>query len=132
MIWLILLDILIFNFTSYSTYFFLLLPIFYKKQEYIIIIFAGLFIDVILLNIPFLNTIILLILFFLNKKIIKLKKKTLMNFLLVANFNFAIYHLIMSFFYNFNIINFAESFFLNFMFCLLSYNLLGKYIKLAR
>lgn len=128
----LLLDILIYNLTDYNSYFFLLSLIAYKADDYMKMIFISLFLDFIVLSVPFINTIILSILFFVNKTFFKLKKKTLVNYLLMANFNFTAYNLILSILYSFDIRVFAISYIINIVFYLLSYNMLKKHIKLSR
>ena len=130
--WLLILDVLIYNYTSYCSYFFLLIPLFCDQKDYFEIIIIGLIIDLILLKLPFLNTLILIVIFFLNKKIFKLKVRSLKNYLLISNLNFFIYHLVVSLIYGFNIIKFSTFFTIYIAFCIFSYNLFRKNIKLAR
>ncbi len=128
----LLLDILIYNFTSYNSYFFLIYICLYNKNEYIKVIFIGLLLDFILLNTQFINTLILLLVFIINKRFFKFKKKTLLSYLLVTNFNFVLYNLLLAIIYDFNLTSFSNSFLINTLFVLLSYNLVKKHIKLSR
>ena len=133
MIWLLLLlDVLIYNFTSYSTYFFLLSILITSKKDCVSIIILGLFLDFVVLSTPFVNTIILLLLFFLDKKFFKMQKRELKSFLLITNFNFVFYYFLLSALYSLDLSTFALTFLINLLFCLLSYNLLKKHIKLSR
>jgi len=127
------LDILIYNFTDYNTFFFLISLNFYKEYDYIKVIILGLFIDLVILSKPLTNTIILFSLLLINKKIFKLKKRSLTNFICLNTFNFVIYNLILILLnQNLNISDFIISLVINFIFYILSYNFCKKYIKLAR
>ena len=129
---LLILDILIYNFTAYNSYFFLLSILFYRDKDYMKILFIGLILDLIILNKLFINTFILLLIFIINKRIFKLKNKNLKSYLLITNFNFLLYNILLSLIYSFNLKVFSMSFIINIIFYLLSYNLVKKYIKLSR
>jgi len=134
MIWLLLiLDILIYNFTSYSSYFFIISICLCDKKDLYKLILIGLFLDLIVFDKLFINTLIIWIIFLINKKFFKLKEKTLISFLLINNFNFLLYNIFLAFLtVNFDVLNFFESLMINIIFYLLSYNLLKKHIKLSR
>jgi len=130
---LLLLDILIYNLTSYNTYFFLISILLFNKKEFNKIIIIGLIIDLIITNKPFLNTIILSIIFIINKKYLKLYKRKLKDYVLLNIFNFMIYYASLSIITGcFNIYTFLINIIINYTFYVLSYNSLKKYIKLAR
>jgi len=130
---LLLLDILIYNLTSYNTYFFLISILLFNKKEFNKMIIIGLIIDLIITNKPFLNTIILSIIFIINKKYLKLYKRKLKDYVLLNIFNFMIYYASLSIITGcFNIYTFLINIIINYTFYVLSYNSLKKYIKLAR
>lgn len=129
---LLILDTLIYNLTSYSSYLFLLLPIFLSKKDLIKIIIFGLVIDNVLLSTYFLNTIILVTIFLINKYGLKIFKKTSLNYFLISNFNFIFYYFILSLTYGFNVEKFTNAYFIHVAFVICSYNSLKKYIKLSR
>lgn len=129
----LILDILVYNFTEYNTFFFLISLNFYKGHDYTKVIILGLFIDLIILSTPLTNTIILLFLFLINKRVLELKNRSLTNFLCLNAFNLVIYNLILILInQNLNIFKFIISLIINFIFYILSYNLCKKRIKLAR
>lgn len=130
---LLILDILLYNYTKYNSFFFLIALNLIKPKDYLKVIIVGLFLDLIILNQPFINTICLLIVFILNQKIFPIKNKTLFNFLVSSVFNFLTYILFISV-YNqiFNFYSFIISLLIYLIFIILSYNYLKKYIKLVR
>ena len=132
-IFLLVLDILIYNFTAYNSFFFLnLLPL-SKRNDSFKILLLGLFLDFIILDKLFINTFFLLLLLFLNKKFFSVKTKNIIDFLLINNFNFIMYNLFLSIINcNFNILIFTQSLLINIIFAVLSYNILKKRIKLSR
>ena len=134
MIWsLVLLDVLIYNYTNYKSFFFIVSINLLKPEDYIKIILIGLFLDLIILNQFFINTISLLVLFMLNKKVIPLKNKSFYNYLISYIFNYLSYILILSVYnQNFNLSAFCISLVINLIFVILSYNLLKKGIKFVR
>lgn len=134
MIWyLILLDILIYNYTNYKSFFFLVSVNLLKPNDYIKIALIGLFLDFIILNQFFINTISLLILFFLNKKVFPLKSRSFCYYLMSYIFNYLTYTLILSTYnQNFNLNTFSISLVINLIFVILSYNLFKKDIKFVR
>ena len=129
---LLLLDILIYNLTPYSSYFFLIAPIFTSKKDWLKIILIGLIIDNVILNTYFVNTAIFIVIFLINKHIFKFYSRSFFNYFLVANFNFIFYYFILSAIYHFDLMLFVNAYFLNTAFLICSYNLCKKYIKLSR
>jgi len=129
---LLLLDLLVYNFTSYNSYFILLSLLLISDKEYFKIILIGLFLDLIFVNTYFINTLILLILFFINKKILKISKNDMKHYFFISNFNFILYNFFLSLIYGYNIMTFTTTFLINILFCLLSYKNVKKHIKLSR
>ena len=75
---LFLLDFLIYNYTSYSTYFILLNLM--AKKNYKKLILIGLILDFFVLNTYFKNTLILIVLILINKYILNFNKKKYSSF----------------------------------------------------
>ena len=126
---LFLLDFLIYNYTSYSTYFILLNLM--VKKNYKKLILIGLILDFFVLNTYFKNTLILIILILINKYILNFNKKNIVVFLAISIIN---YHLFIIFnslinhnisFFNISTI-IVNNYFLYFIICLLYFN---KFIK---
>lgn len=126
---LFLLDFLIYNYTSYSTYFILLNLM--AKKNYKKLILIGLILDFFVLNTYFKNTLILIILILINKYILNFNKKNIVVFLAISIIN---YHLFIIFnslinhnisFFNISTI-IVNNYFLYFIICLLYFN---KFIK---
>ena len=129
----LLLDVLIYNFTPYNSFFFLIALNFYENDSYLKVISLGLVLDFIILDTPFINTVILFILFVINKRLIKINKRTLKNYLFINIFNYIIYTSILIIInQNFDTNKFITSIIINTIFCTLSYNLCKKNIKLTR
>lgn len=129
----LILDILIYNFTEFNTFFFLISLIYFDEKDYLKVIMLGLFIDLILLNTLFINTCILLLIFIFNKKVIKLKTRSLSNYFYINLCNLLLYNVFLILInQNLNINTFIISIVINSIFYLLSYNLCKKHIKLAR
>ena len=83
---LFLLDFLIYNYTSYSTYFILLNLM--VKKNYKKLILIGLILDFFVLNTYFKNTLILIILILINKYILNFNKKNIVVFLAISIINY--------------------------------------------
>lgn len=127
------LDVLIYNYTSYNSFFFLLSLLTIDDKEYIKVIILGLLLDLIIFNLPYINTTILLLLFIINKKIIKIKDRSLKTFLYLILFDYFVYiFFLIMLNRNLNFTNFIISIIINIIFYVLSYNNLKKYIKLSR
>ena len=130
-------DILIYNFTPYKSFLFLLSLCFLNKKDYLTVIALGIFIDLVITNTLFINTIILSVLFYINKYLFKIKRKKVIPFLLINLFNYGIYSLTTYLIYNhFNLkfisINLINNLIINLIFWLFSYNLMKKSIKINR
>jgi len=132
-IMLLFLDVLIYNYTNYNSFFFLVAINLYDQNDYIKILTLGLTLDLILLNQPFINTISLFLIFIINKRFIKIQTKNLNDYVYINLFNFLIYNSILIIInQNLDIYKFMISLIVNFLFYLLSYNLVQKNIKLSR
>jgi len=130
---LLFLDVLIYNYTNYNSFFFLVAINLYDQNDYIKILTLGLTLDLILLNQPFINTISLFLIFIINKRFIKIQTKNLNDYVYINLFNFLIYNSILIIInQNLDIYKFMISLIVNFLFYLLSYNLVQKNIKLSR
>lgn len=85
MIYLLLfLDILINNFTNYTSYFFI---IYLYNKPYKYFLLTGLILDFIILDSLFLNTILLSIIYIINKVFKDLNKSNLYNYIFINVFN---------------------------------------------
>ncbi len=87
---LLLLDILINNYTSYTSFLFL---IYLYDKSYKHYLLTGLILDLIIFRKPY-NIIILTIMYFINKIFKDLNKKNVLNYLLILVFNYIIYILL--------------------------------------
>ena len=85
------LDILIYKFTPYESFLFLISLTLFDKKDYFKVIMLGIFIDFVVLNTFFINTIILLILFIFDKSILKIKNKKIKSYMVVNTLNYLIY-----------------------------------------
>ena len=93
----LLLDILIYNFTPYLSYFFFFII---NNKSYIYNLSIALFLDALVLHMPFLNIIWLTLLFLLKKYLFKFNYH---NFLIFFIFNLStifLYYLINNFLFN--------------------------------
>ena len=131
------LDILIYKFTPYESFLFLISLTLFDKKDYFKVIMLGIFIDFVVLNTFFINTIILLILFIFDKSILKIKNKMIKSYMVVNTLNYLIYSA--SLYLIFSQTNLKEFFLdlgynylFNLIFWLFSYNLLKKCIKINR
>ncbi len=85
---LILLDVLINNYTSYTSFFFIIY-LYNKPYKYYLI--TGLILDYIVFNTYFYNIIILSLMYFLNKFFQDLNKNNFYNYLFITLFNYLTY-----------------------------------------
>ena len=126
---LFLLDFLIYNYTSYSTYFILLNLM--AKKNYKKLILIGLILDFFVLNTYFKNTLILIVLILINKYILNFNKKNIVAFLAISIINYRLFIIFNSVinhnlsFFNISTI-IVNNYFLYFIICLLYFN---KFIK---
>lgn len=126
---LFLLDFLIYNYTSYSTYFILLNLM--AKKNYKKLILIGLILDFFALNTYFKNTLILIILILINKYILNFNKKNIVVFLAISIINYHLFIIFNSVInHNISFLNIStiivNNYFLYFILCLLYFN---KFIK---
>ena len=126
---LFLLDFLIYNYTSYSTYFILLNLM--AKKNYKKLILIGLILDFFVLNTYFKNTFILIILILINKYILNFNKKNIVVFLAISIINYHLFIIFNSVInHNISFLNIStiivNNYFLYFIICLLYFN---KFIK---
>lgn len=126
---LFLLDFLIYNYTSYSTYFILLNLM--AKKNYKKLILIGLILDFFVLNTYFKNTLILIILILINKYILNFNKKNIVVFLAISIINYHLFIIFNSVInHNISFLNIStiivNNYSLYFIICLLYFN---KFIK---
>ncbi len=126
---LFLLDFLIYNYTSYSTYFILLNLM--AKKNYKKLILIGLILDFFVFNTYFKNTLILIILILINKYILNFNKKNIVVFLAISIINYHLFIIFNSVInHNISFLNIStiivNNYFLYFILCLLYFN---KFIK---
>ena len=98
---LILLDIIITNYTKYHTFFFILY-LYNKSYKYYLI--TGLILDLIIFNSIF-NTIILSILYIINKSFKNLNYQNILVYLFINLFNYIFYIVLSNLIYQNNIGN---------------------------
>ena len=126
---LFLLDFLIYNYTSYSTYFILLNLM--AKKNYKKLILIGLILDFFVFNTYFKNTLILIILILINNYILNFNKKNIVVFLAISIINYHLFIIFNSVInHNISFLNIStiivNNYFLYFIICLLYFN---KFIK---
>ena len=128
----LLLDILIANFTIFHSYFFLI-NIFKIRYRYVLLlVLIAIFIDTFITHTILLNIIVLLIIYFIEKKYFYKHENLLKNVLLNV-VNFFIYNLCLYLFFhyqNINILVFFKNIYIDFIiyviYCLISYKLYLK------
>lgn len=90
---LILLDVLINNYTKYTSYFFI---VYLYNKPYKFYLLTALILDFIIFNTLFYNTIILTIMYFFNKIFKDLNKNNFYNFIFISIFNYIIFIILTS------------------------------------
>lgn len=85
---LIIIDILINNYTNFSSYFFLIY-LYNKPYKYYLIV--ALIFDLIIFNTWFFHLIIFSLMYFINKLFKDLNKKNFYNFMFISLFNYILY-----------------------------------------
>ncbi len=123
---LILIDILINNYTKYTSFFFL---IYLYNKPYKYYLLTGLILDLLIFN-TYYNTIILTIMYFLNKLYSNFNLKNIYIYLFISLYNYTLYILLSNLF----TLNSVSSIFLsignnlifNFIFYYLSYRIYKK------
>ncbi len=125
---LILLDIILNNYSNFNTYFFILY-LYNKSYKYYLI--TGLILDLIIFK-GIYNTLILSIIFILNKLFNNLNKKNIYNYLYINLFNYIIFILISNLLLSNNIKNILFTIGYNLVVNLLFYGLFYSiYIRQA-
>lgn len=89
----VLIDILINNYTKYTSYFFI---VYLYNKSYKYYLLTGLILDLLIFN-TFYNTLILSCIYFINKIFKDLNKKNIYNYLFINIFNYIIYILLINF-----------------------------------
>ncbi len=122
---LLLLDILINNYTPYTSFFFILF-LYNKTYKYYLI--TGLFLDLVIFNTHFYNLIILTIMYFSNKIMRELNKNNFGVFLFINTFNYLLF-IILSNLLTFNnipyiLVSIGSNLVINLTFYILSFRLL--------
>ncbi len=125
LIGLLLLDILINNYTPYTSFFFILF-LYNKTYKYYLI--TGLFLDLVIFNTHFYNLIILTIMYFSNKIMRELNKNNFGVFLFINTFNYLLF-IILSNLLTFNnipyiLVSIGSNLVINLTFYILSFRLL--------
>ena len=120
---LLLIDILINNYTKFTSFFFL---IFLYNKPYKYFLLTGLILDLIIFN-TFYNTIILSLMYFLNKIFTNLNKQNFYNYLFFTIFNYLIF-IFMTNLISFNslsniLVFIGNNLFINTIFYLLSFRI---------
>ena len=125
LIGLLLLDILINNYTPYTSFFFILF-LYNKTYKYYLI--TGLFLDLVIFNTLFYNLIILDTMYFSNKIMRELNKNNFGVFLFINTFNYLLF-IILSNLLTFNnipyiLVSIGSNLVINLTFYILSFRLL--------
>ena len=118
---LFLLDIILYNFTSYTTYFFI---IYLYNKPYKYYLLCGLILDLVIFETMYLNIIILTIIYLLNKLFNDLNKHHFYNYVFINLFNYLAFIILSNIiFANFSIIFYkiGINLFVNLLFYSLSY-----------
>lgn len=126
----IILDVLLNNFTSFTSFFFIV-TLYNKPYKYFL--FVGLMFDFILFNTYFYNIIIFTIIYFMNYLLKDLNKNNFYNFVFVNIYNYILYIILSNILFN-NINNLlltiGNNLLINLLFYVLSYRIyIKKYNK---
>lgn len=126
---LFILDIIINNFTKYTTFFFI---IYLYKKSYKYYFYAGLFLDFIIFDTYFHNIFILSVIYLMNKLLKDLNKNNFYNYVFINIYNYLLY-IILSNLIVFNsisntFISIGTNILINTIFYILSYRLVEKKI----
>lgn len=121
---LFLIDILINNFTKYTSYFFI---VFLYNKPYKCYLLVGLILDLIVFDTYFYNLIILTIIYFLNRLLSDLNKNNFYNYVFINAFNYLMF-IILTNSLNFNNIEnilliLGSNLLVNILFYILSYRI---------
>ena len=124
----LILDILIYNYTNYLSFFFL---VDLNKRKLLINIGIALIIDYIL-NMYIYNVLFVIIIY-ITTKLIKINMHNLLNYYLYNISIILIYYIFSNIIFNYiTILNFLNVFFINSIFILISYKIDNKFITLSR
>jgi hypothetical protein len=83
------LDIIVYNFTAYNTYFILLNLLNQKNNSKMI--FIGIILDFIVLKTYYKNLLVIILLILINKYLLNFNKKNIVNFLLINIINYSLF-----------------------------------------
>ena len=115
----LLLDILIYNFTSHASYFFL---INISTKDFFYNLVIALIIDLFIMHTYFINTLIIVSLYLIKKYLLKLNLNNFFTYSLYNSFNFFSYFLLMSLiFKNINLSSLILIYLFNLIFIMISY-----------
>lgn len=121
---LLLLDILINNYTSYTSYFFIIY-LYNKPFKYYLL--TGLILDLIIFKSLFINTLILSLIYLLNKVFKDLNKSNIYNYIFINIFNYIAFIILSNIMYFTNIDNIlillGSNLLINIIFYILSYRM---------
>lgn len=124
---LLLLDILVNNYTKYTSFFFI---IFLYNKPYKFYLLTGLILDFVIFNTLFYNTIILSIMYFLNMIFKELNKKNIYNFTFFCIYNYILYifltNIVMLNSINNILVLIGSNLFINIVFYVLSFRIIKK------
>ena len=125
---LVILDILLNNYSNFNTYFFI---IYLYNKNYKYYLLTGLILDLIIFN-SFYNTIILSIIYLFNKIFKDLNKNNIYNYIYINSFNYLMYIILTNVFVLNSIkeilLSIGYNLLINVFFYILSYNLYRKYL----
>jgi len=131
----LILDLLIYNLTTFNTYFFLATFPFLKKENIPIVIISALILDLFYFNTFPIHLIIFIIIYLLNRLLFK--NQNFLKYIYLTTLNYIIYislTYLATNYQNLEIIYLLKfilkNFWLNIIFYILSYNLFSKFIKL--
>ena len=124
---LIILDVLINNYSNFTSFFFL---IYLYNKPYKYYVLTALILDLVIFNHPFYNLIFLSVIYLLNKVFTDLNKNNILNFIFINTFNLIVYIILSNLSSYFSIpvilVNIGNSLFINLLFYMLSYNCYNK------
>ena len=125
---LVILDILLNNYSNFNTYFFI---IYLYNKNYKYYLLTGLILDLIIFNF-FYNKIILSIIYLFNKIFKDLNKNNIYNYIYINSFNYLMYIILTNVFVLNSIkeilLSIGYNLLINVFFYILSYNLYRKYL----
>ena len=121
---LLFLDVILYNFTSYLSYFFIIY-IYNKKYKYYLL--TGLILDLIIFIKPLIVTLILSIIYLINYTFKTLNKNNVYNYIFINVFNYILFIILSNIIlmHNFSniFLNIGNSLFINIIFIILTFNL---------